>query len=196
MTNIKNFARICVIAAGIAAVAPQAHAVNLIVNGDFGTGDFSGWTASANSYPMYIVAAPTEGGSAYAAQIAGYTFNPDTLSQVVSDTSGQSYTLSFWVYQSPPNLTASDTSFNVDWNGTVFTQPIPSGIGYQNYTVTVTGTGLDNLTFVAANNPGFTYLDNVSLSTGVPEPSTWAMMLAGFAGLGFAGYRRNALRAG
>jgi hypothetical protein len=24
----------------------------------------------------------------------------------------------------------------------------------------------------------------------VPEPSTWAMMLAGFAGLGLAGYRR------
>lgn len=27
-------------------------------------------------------------------------------------------------------------------------------------------------------------------SSAVPEPSTWAMMLAGFAGLGFAGYRR------
>jgi len=26
-------------------------------------------------------------------------------------------------------------------------------------------------------------------TTGVPEPSTWAMMLAGFAGLGFAGFR-------
>jgi hypothetical protein len=26
-------------------------------------------------------------------------------------------------------------------------------------------------------------------SAGVPEPSTWAMMLLGFAGLGFAGYR-------
>jgi hypothetical protein len=25
----------------------------------------------------------------------------------------------------------------------------------------------------------------------VPEPSTWAMMLIGFAGLGFAGYRRT-----
>jgi CHRD domain-containing protein/PEP-CTERM motif-containing protein len=25
---------------------------------------------------------------------------------------------------------------------------------------------------------------------GVPEPSTWAMMLVGFAGLGYAGYRR------
>jgi hypothetical protein len=27
--------------------------------------------------------------------------------------------------------------------------------------------------------------------TNVPEPSTWAMMLLGFAGLGFAGYRRS-----
>jgi hypothetical protein len=27
--------------------------------------------------------------------------------------------------------------------------------------------------------------------TAVPEPSTWAMMLLGFAGLGFAGYRRT-----
>jgi len=25
----------------------------------------------------------------------------------------------------------------------------------------------------------------------VPEPSTWALMLLGFAGLGFAGYRRS-----
>jgi hypothetical protein len=25
----------------------------------------------------------------------------------------------------------------------------------------------------------------------VPEPSTWAMMLLGFAGLGFVGYRRT-----
>ena len=28
-----------------------------------------------------------------------------------------------------------------------------------------------------------------SVTVGVPEPSTWAMMLLGFAGLGFAGYR-------
>ena len=30
-----------------------------------------------------------------------------------------------------------------------------------------------------------------SATPGVPEPSTWAMMLIGFAGLGFAGYRRR-----
>ena len=31
-------------------------------------------------------------------------------------------------------------------------------------------------------------LTNVAIA-GVPEPSTWAMMLLGFTGLGFAGYR-------
>ena len=30
-----------------------------------------------------------------------------------------------------------------------------------------------------------------SFTPGVPEPASWAMMLAGFAGLGFVGYRRN-----
>ena len=32
---------------------------------------------------------------------------------------------------------------------------------------------------------------NFTLVIGTPEPSTWAMMLLGFAGLGFAGYRRT-----
>jgi len=32
-------------------------------------------------------------------------------------------------------------------------------------------------------------------ASGVPEPSTWAMMLVGFAGLGFAGYRASLKRA-
>lgn len=31
-----------------------------------------------------------------------------------------------------------------------------------------------------------------SVQTGVPEPSTWAMMVLGFAGLGYAGWRRSA----
>jgi hypothetical protein len=31
----------------------------------------------------------------------------------------------------------------------------------------------------------------VGLASGVPEPSTWAMMLTGFAGLGYAAFRRQ-----
>jgi hypothetical protein len=34
-------------------------------------------------------------------------------------------------------------------------------------------------------------VDNVVVTTGVPEPSTWAMMILGFAGLGFAAFRRS-----
>jgi hypothetical protein len=35
------------------------------------------------------------------------------------------------------------------------------------------------------------YGANLTFNSAVPEPSTWAMMLIGFAGLGFAGYRRT-----
>jgi len=35
-----------------------------------------------------------------------------------------------------------------------------------------------------------TFDANVTLNPSIPEPSTWAMMLVGFAGLGYAGFRR------
>ena len=46
---------------------------------------------------------------------------------------------------------------------------------------------------VTANAPGSDIVNNrfMLATTSVPEPSTWAMMLFGFAGLGFAGYRRG-----
>jgi len=58
--------------------------------------------------------------------------------------------------------------------------------------VTATGTS-EILTFESVNmggQPSYgNEITNVSLSA-VPEPATWAMMLLGFAGLGFAGFRR------
>jgi hypothetical protein len=45
----------------------------------------------------------------------------------------------------------------------------------------------------APNNGGPPFQMEVS-GTAVPEPSTWAMILVGFAGLGFAGYRRVVVR--
>jgi len=44
----------------------------------------------------------------------------------------------------------------------------------------------------AAALPPFALLDSVSATQGtVPEPSTWVMMVLGFAGLGYAGFRSN-----
>jgi PEP-CTERM motif len=54
-----------------------------------------------------------------------------------------------------------------------------------NQLVTITGLGaFTQVTFSSTGN-AFEF----SLGSGVPEPSTWAMMLVGFAGLCFAGYR-------
>jgi hypothetical protein len=64
-----------------------------------------------------------------------------------------------------------------------------------------------NGSLVLSNNPGFSEgggyvffggvdgnFNLVSLTvgtTGIPESSTWAMLVLGFAGLGFVGYRRT-----
>lgn len=55
----------------------------------------------------------------------------------------------------------------------------PNNFGSQTVTLTNTGYGA----------PGFGNVDHLTI-TAVPEPSTWGMMLLGFAGLGVAGYRR------
>ena len=52
---------------------------------------------------------------------------------------------------------------------------------------------VDGTTLLVANaDPGIQELRPADFATGspVPEPSTWAMMLLGFAGLGYAGYHR------
>jgi hypothetical protein len=47
-----------------------------------------------------------------------------------------------------------------------------------------------NFNFYEMNADGsFSNFGAGSFATGVPEPTTWAMVLLGFAGLGFAGYR-------
>jgi PEP-CTERM motif len=70
---------------------------------------------------------------------------------------------------------------------------LPSSSSYQLYTFNFTTNG-GQLSFAdgAAGNQDVGHiLDNVTLSTAVPEPSTWAMMLVGFVGLGFASYRAS-----
>ena len=53
-----------------------------------------------------------------------------------------------------------------------------TGIDYGGYGVAVAVTHVKGLDYVANG-----------VTVGIPEPSTWAMLLFGFAGLAFAGYR-------
>lgn len=53
---------------------------------------------------------------------------------------------------------------------------------------------IDNATLLVANaDPGVQQLAPSDFAPGspIPEPSTWTMMVLGFAGLGFAGYRAS-----
>ena len=83
---------------------------------------------------------------------------------------------------SPPNGTPLDS---FDFTG-LGTQTLSS--------VENPGTGpysLEELFVVHATGVGSTNLTIDLTSSTVPEPSTWAMMLIGFAGLAYAGYRRT-----
>ena len=73
-------------------------------------------------------------------------------------------------------------SVALTFNGSAYTASFTSLLGPGDYTAEITGT-----VNVAALGIGGT------VSTGTSsEPSTWAMMLLGFAGLGYAAFRRNA----
>jgi hypothetical protein len=59
--------------------------------------------------------------------------------------------------------------------------------------VTVGGSGINDLAINNGTGGSGSWefgVYSLTYTSGVPETSTWAMMLLGFAGLGFAGYRR------
>jgi hypothetical protein len=187
---MKTTFRLPLIAAGLLCSVVLSNAANLIVNGGFETGDFTGWTADPVSYPMFIVTSPVVPGDDYAAQIAGYSDGPDTLSQTIATTPGQKYTLNFWQYIGDGDPT---TSLVVDWDNTVVYSELdtPPFNQYFETTVNVVGDGSDTLEFLCANDPNYTYLDDVSLTPSqVPDVGATVTML-GLALTGLAAFRRS-----
>jgi hypothetical protein len=57
------------------------------------------------------------------------------------------------------------------------------------YSNAVAGPGVYGVVVWADGAGDYTSASGLSLAA--PEPSTWAMMVLGFAGLGFAGYRKS-----
>jgi hypothetical protein len=66
-------------------------------------------------------------------------------------------------------------------------QTTPAG----NELITITGLGPFTTATFSSTADAFEFSLPTPLSSGVPEPSTWAMMMLGFAGLGYAAFRRN-----
>ena len=174
--------KIGLLASAIAfAAAGPALAANLVTNGDFGTGDFTGWTQFGNTGFTSVTAGVASFGP------VGSTGG---ISQVLATAAAQTYHVSF-------DLSAgggATNSASVDFGGNnLLSISNTGGFGTTHYAYTVTGTGSDTLSFTFQHDPDYYNLDNVAVS--VPEAATWVMLIAGFGLVGAAARRRRALAA-
>jgi hypothetical protein len=191
----------------LAVAAPAAHADTVIIFDSYSSSAHagnSGTDAQGNPW-SWVVTLSNKGVWGAPGLGAGLnTFNT-TTGYAASD-----FSVSFVNFGAAIDTTASPdaggyneyTRFTSDIGGTLYawtpvydgtrnvTFNAPSAAAYlhngDTYFVNVAFT-----TKVSGSDTGFT----AGFSTAVPETSTWIMMLAGFAGLGLAGYRRRALAA-
>ena len=202
---MKIFVWIAGIVAAVAIVTPTLAETNLIVDGDFSSPLQNGgwkiyspgtdsWVTGSND-GIEIGNSSVYGLPCISSGCQNLEVNADfidTDSQTVTGLIvGETYNLT-WDYGGRPD--GGPQLLDVYFGGTlVGTDTGSYGTWTFNWTgVTATGTS-EILTFESVNmggQPSYgNEITNVSLSA-VPEPATWAMMLLGFAGLGFAGFRR------
>jgi len=190
-------------AAACAAFAMPAQASNIVTNGDFETGNLNGWSVVGGGNFAWSIASALPGGGSFGAAtgcVGVNCLNPASpgrmgLEQTLATGLGSLYTLTF--DYSP--VGGSPNGLNVLWNGipVLALLNLPGGGTYTSYTVPgLVATGSSStLTFLGRQDPNFSRLDNISVvaavNGAVPEPSTWALMLLGFFGLGAAVRRQG-----
>jgi len=193
-TNNGTFVLYCTAAAGTTCDETS------VVTGGFAlagpaNGHFNGLTSSPN-------------GGAYMAFDSDPSFQGSFTQTIAGLTVGDTYTLSFYMggaqeinLNSPTTTSITATLGNETFTTPVITTPTQGFSPWMLYTTAFTYTGGgDVLSFLATGGPGgappYALLDGVSLvGAATPEPSTWVMIMAGFAGLGLAARARRRAKA-
>lgn len=174
-----------------------------------GGGELSGWTignapatwyaSGWNNNPQQIPLNPRTGN--FGISIADGSVRTVNLSQTINLLPFQQYQLSFWVgnysFNNGPaglNVSITDGTSNTLLLSENVTAPLPSTSStWTRFAFGFIADGTSNtISFSELNGPSYIGLDDVSIAA-VPEPATWAMMIAGFAAIGFAAYRRRAI---
>lgn len=172
------------------AVAAPALAVNLVSDPSFEAGGI-GWTFNGFAVSSVIGGVGPFSGNLFASNVCVGV--PCTLSQTVATTAGGIYTIDFH-FNPGLFVTSSGGSLTVFWDGSQIGPDIGIGpLGYANHAYRVTATTASTLLeFRGVQIPAASGLDDVSVTAYVPEPASWALMVAGFGLVGAVLRRRSA----
>lgn len=206
MTSLKKALGAALLASAV--LASTGAQANLITNGSFETGDLTGWTSTSgfglNPFGTFYGAGMD---GTYWHWLSGFEYDIATSQTVGGLTAGKAYKLSFIMASEAGNFDQLRVSID-GGAGTLFTAPpnIAGGPGNgfwnvwvaQSLTFTATGTSATiQFDSIGLNKAGFDVgLDkvNLDLAAGVPEPESWALMIAGFGLAGTALRRQRTAR--
>jgi hypothetical protein len=178
--------------------AGQARA-DLIVNGGFETGDFTGWSLSGNTgFSGVASGAPFAHSGTYGAYFGAVGSDGIlTQAQNVNTVVGHTYTFSFWLYNEGGTPNDMSASFGSD---TVLSLTNAPAMAYTEFTYNVVATSTStSVSFSFRQDPAYWGLDDVSLvdtTVTTPEPASLTMLgLGTMCLMGYAWRRKKKVAA-
>jgi hypothetical protein len=183
------------VAVGLLGISGAVSAAP-IVNGDFESGSFSGWTTSGLTCSGVGSSYSTATGGCYGydvdpgpyagnnAAYLGTAAGGGTISQLVDTTAGETHVLDFYMAIGSYLGVTSPNSMRVTADGATLLSLVDAPVqDFVHYSLTfVASSGCTLLSFVHGDAPSFFILDNVSVAR-VPEPGTLGLMGLGLAAL-------------